>query len=85
MDLKLSELLNIDVIIVVNCFFIVLVFNKIFGMDFEIVYVIVGVIDDRFCVIVCVLFSEVIDLVLLIGSVVIVEFFEGDNKFFCVK
>lgn len=85
MDLKLSELLNIDVIIVVNCFFVVLVFNKVLGVDFEIVYVIVGVIDDRFCVIVCVLFSEVIDLVLLIGSVVIVEFFEGDNKFFCVK
>lgn len=85
MDLKPSESLNIDVTTVVNCFSVVLVFNKVSGMDFETAYVTAGVTDDRSRVTVCVPFSEVIDLALLIGSVVIVELLEGDNKLPCDK
>ena len=54
-------------------------------MDFETAYVTAGVTDDRSRVTVCVPFSEVIDLALLIGSVVIVELLEGDNKLPCAK
>lgn len=85
MDLKPSESLNIDVKTVVNCFSVVLVFNKVSGVDFETAYVTAGFTDDRSRVTVCVPFSEVIDLALLIESVVIVELLEGDNKLPCAK